>query len=80
MLSGNDYMDDNDGYYELVCVAKIDSDSSLMAVYVNKQTYEYCVCPASEFEKKFKPVPQLPQFGSKKNVPLMLLLYINLKD
>ena len=57
MLSGNYYMDDNDGYYELVCIAKMDSDSSPMAVYVNKQTYEYCVCPTSEFEKKFKPVP-----------------------
>ena len=57
MLTDTDYMDDKGGYYELVCIAKMDSDSSLMAVYVNKQTYEYCVCPASEFEKKFKPVP-----------------------
>ena len=57
MLSGSDYMDDEGGYYELVCVARMDSDSSLMAVYVNRQTYEYCTCPASEFEEKFKPVP-----------------------
>lgn len=57
MLNDSDYMDDKGGYYELVCVAKMDSDLSLMAVYINKQTYEYCVCPASEFEKKFKPIP-----------------------
>ena len=57
MLDSDYYMDNKGGYYELVCIAKMDSDSSLMAVYANKQTYEYCVCPASEFEKKFKPVP-----------------------
>lgn len=57
MWDSNDYMDDEGGYYELVCIAKMNSDSSLMAVYVDKQTYEYCICPVSEFKEKFKPIP-----------------------
>lgn len=57
MWDSNDYMDDEGSYYELVCIAKMNSDSSLMAVYVDKQTYEYCVCPVSEFKEKFKPIP-----------------------
>lgn len=57
MLTDTDYMDDKGGYYELFCVAKMDSDSSLVAVYLNCQTHEYCVCPVSEFEEKFRPIP-----------------------
>lgn len=57
MLTDTDYMDNKGGYYDLLCIAKMDSDSSKVAVYLNCQTHEYCVCPVSEFEEKFKPIP-----------------------
>lgn len=69
MLNDSDYMDDKGGYYELVCVAKMDSDSSLMAVYVNKQTYEYYVCPISEFKKDLNLFHSYPNLAARRMYP-----------